>query len=159
MTATLDDAIALAANHFRGVTDKAGQPYVLHCIRVMLGVESTEAQMVGVLHDLVEDTEVTLAELRNHGFSEAVLEGVDLMTHREGVTYADYVVRLKGNPIATQVKLSDLRDNMSPQRVLLRPDRSQRDMSRVGKYIATYRFLTGELDESEYRSLMAGFEG
>ncbi len=155
MTATLDDAIALVATHFKGVTDKVGQPYILHCIRVMMGVESLDGKIVGILHDLVEDTDVTLEELRAAGFSETVVRGVDLMTHREGVSYADYVVRLQHDPIAKAVKLSDLRDNLSPQRVLLRSDRAARDRSRLAKYAASYRFLSERIGEAEYRQLMA----
>ncbi len=155
MTATLDDAIVLAAKHFNGVTDKVGQPYILHCVRVMMGVESLDAKIVGILHDLVEDTEVTLEDLRQAGFSETVVRGVDLMTHREDVSYADYVVRLRADPIAKAVKLSDLRDNLSPQRVLLRGERSARDRAKLATYAASYRFLTERVNEAEYRQLMA----
>jgi (p)ppGpp synthase/HD superfamily hydrolase len=155
MTATLDDAIALAAKHFNGVTDKVGQPYILHCVRVMMGVESLDAKIVGILHDVVEDTEVTLEDLRRAGFSETVVRGVDLMTHREDVSYADYVVRLQADPIAKAVKLSDLRDNLSPQRVLLRGDRAARDRAKLATYAASYRFLTEKIGEAEYRQLMA----
>ena len=154
MPATLENAIALAAKHFAGITDKSGQPYILHCIRVMMGVDSLDAKMVGVLHDLVEDTPVTLDDLRSHGFSDPVLCGVDLMTHRSETSYQDYVIRLRENELARQVKLSDLRDNLSLDRVLLRGDRFQRDLSRVGKYVATYRFLVDEIDEAAYRGIM-----
>ncbi|WP_182866959.1 GTP pyrophosphokinase [Stieleria mannarensis] len=158
MSATLEDAIALAATHFAGVTDKSGQPYLLHCIRVMMGVDDLEAKMVGVMHDLVEDTAVTLDDLRSAGFSAAVVRGVDLMTHRSEVSYADYVVGLKPHDLARQVKLSDLRDNMSPDRVLLRDEKFSSDLGRVGKYISTYRFLTDQFDEVTYRKLMSQTE-
>ena len=154
MPATLENAIALAAKHFAGITDKSGQPYILHCIRVMMGVDSLDAKMVGVLHDLVEDTPVTLDDLRSHGFSDPVVQGVDLMTHRSETSYLDYVIRLRENELARQVKLSDLRDNLSLDRVLLRGERFQRDLSRVGKYVATYRFLVDEIDEAAYREIM-----
>ena len=154
MSASLEDAIALVAKQFVGVTDKSGQPYVLHCIRVMMGVESLDAKAVGVMHDLVEDTPVTLDDLRSAGFDEAVVAAVDLMTHRKGVPYADYVVRLRGNDLARQVKLSDLRDNLDLDRVLFRAERLQRDAARIQKYLATYRFLTDEIDEATYRDLL-----
>ena len=161
MTATLDDAIALAAEHFKGITDKVGRPYILHCVRVMMGVEPPDirdlpdAQMVGILHDVVEDTDVTIDDLRDAGFSDAVVRGVDLMTHRSDVSYADYVVRLQPDPIAKAVKLSDLRDNLSPQRVMLRSKRAERDRAKLAIYAASYRFLTDQIDEAEYRQLMA----
>ena len=158
MSADLDDAIALAATHFKGHTDKVGQPYILHCLRVMLGTDSSDAMTAGILHDLVEDTDVSLDDLREQGFSAAVIRGVDLMTHRDDVSYADYVVRLKDDPVALAVKLSDLRDNLLPQRVLLRGDRLPRDLARIGKYVASYRFLTEQIDEAEYRQMMREFE-
>ncbi|QDV46025.1 Bifunctional (p)ppGpp synthase/hydrolase RelA [Stieleria neptunia] len=154
MSATLEDAIALAAKHFAGITDKSGQPYILHCIRVMMGVDSLDAKMIGVMHDLVEDTSVTLDDLRSQGFSDSVVRGVDRMTHRSETSYQDYVIRLRENELARQVKLSDLRDNLSLDRVLLRGERFQRDLARVGKYVATYRFLTDEIDEAAYRGIM-----
>ena len=154
MAGSLEDAIALAAKHFAGVSDKSGQPYVLHCIRVMMGVESLDAKMVGVMHDLVEDTSVTLDDLRSMGFGDSVVEGVDLMTHRPEMSYLDYVLRLRENAIAREVKLSDLRDNLSLDRVLLRDGRWERDTSRITKYLSTYRFLQNEIDEAAYRELM-----
>lgn len=158
MPASLEDAIALVANHFSGITDKSGQPYVLHCIRVMMGVEDLEAKIIGVMHDLVEDTPVTLDDLRSLGFSETVVSGVDMMTHRPEVPYADYVVRLRENDLARQVKLADLRDNLALQRVLFRGGRLDRDLSRIAKYLATYRFLSDEFDEHTYRELVARYE-
>lgn len=154
MTASLEDAIALAAKQFDGTTDKSGQPYILHCIRVMMGVSDLETKIVAVLHDVVEDTDVSLDDLRELGFSETVVQGVDLMTHRPDVPYSDYVVRLKPSEIARAVKLSDLKDNLSISRVLLRSDRIDRDQKRIIKYLATHRFLTDEIDEATYRAMI-----
>jgi (p)ppGpp synthase/HD superfamily hydrolase len=111
--ANLDEALVLVSTNFRGVKDKSGTPYVLHCIRVMMSVESLDAKMVAVMHDLVEDTPMTLAQLKEKGFSETVLNGVDLVTHRSDVTYEDYIVQIKSNPLAREVKLADLKDNTS----------------------------------------------
>ena len=66
--ADLDEALNLVADHFRGIKDKSGSPYVLHCIRVMMTVDSIDAKMVAVMHDLVEDTPMTLEQLREKGF-------------------------------------------------------------------------------------------
>jgi len=109
--ADFDEALVLVSINFRGVTDKSGAPYVLHCIRAMMSVESLDAKMVAVMHDLVEDTPVTLEDLKAKGFSDAVLNGVDLVTHRSDVSYEDYIVRIKTNPLALDVKLADLKDN------------------------------------------------
>lgn len=155
MAATIDDALELAVINFRGIEDKDGEPYILHCLRVMNGVSGPVAQQVAVLHDLVEDTGVTLEDLRNRGFAEEVVTAIDLMTHREQDSYAEYVIRLKPNSIAKQVKLSDLRDNASLDRVLYRNDRLQSDLLRVQCYLLSYQFLSDRIDEPSYRDRMS----
>ena len=152
--ANLDEALVLVSTNFRGVTDKSGAPYVLHCIRAMMSVESLDAKMIAVMHDLVEDTPITLEDLKATGFSDAVLEGVDLVTHRSDVTYEDYIVRIKTNPLAREVKLADLKDNTSLERTLYREDASQRDCARLQKYLLSYQFLTDVIDEASYRRQM-----
>jgi (p)ppGpp synthase/HD superfamily hydrolase len=157
-TATLDDALALVVAKFHGVTDKAGQPYVLHCLRVMLGVSGSFAQQVAVMHDLIEDTDVTLPDLRALRFAEEVIAGVELVTHLGSDSYADYVVRLKANELARQVKVADLHDNYSIGRVAYRDQHSSEDASRIQRYILSYQFLTDVTDESSYRRQMASLE-
>jgi hypothetical protein len=158
MTATIDDALALVVHHFHGVTDKDGEPYVLHCLRVMLGVEAGLAQQVALMHDLIEDTTVTLDDLRAQGFDKRVVEAVGLVTHRTGDSYADYVVRLKGNRLAVQTKLADLCDNCSMLRVLYRTDQLARDLKRIQRYVLSHQFLMDRMDEAAYRERMQGLE-
>lgn len=114
---TLEDAIVLAARAHRGQLDKGGQPYILHPLRVMNEVSGAEAKMAAVLHDVVEDTPVTLARLRAAGFSETVVRAVDALSRRPGEDYLEYVERAGRNRIARQVKLADLRDNLAPARL------------------------------------------
>jgi (p)ppGpp synthase/HD superfamily hydrolase len=156
--ATIDDAVRLAVDKFYGVTDEEGEPYLLHCLRVMHGVDSPQVQLPALLHDIVEDTDVTLADLTELGFAPEVVHTIDLMTHREGVSYADYVVRLSENSWARQVKLSDLRDNADLRRVLYREEQQQRDAARIGRYVLSYQFLSGRLDEDEYRRRMSDID-
>ena len=146
----LDEALILVTSQFRGVRDKSGAPYVLHCLRAMMNVDSLEAKMVAVMHDLVEDTEVTIADLRERGFSASVVEAVELVTHRATDSYEDYVVRIKSNPIAREVKLADLRDNMDLPRVLFREGNEARDTARIQKYLLSFQFLTDQIDEPSY---------
>lgn len=157
-TATIDDALELVVARFRGMTDKDGAPYVLHCLRVMAGVQDPEAQLVAVMHDLVEDTDITLDDLRQRGFSERVVAAVELVTHTPPDSYADYVVRLKPNPLARQTKLSDLQDNAALSRVLYRESRLPTDLKRIQRYILSHQFLSDRLDESDYRRRMADLE-
>jgi (p)ppGpp synthase/HD superfamily hydrolase len=154
MMADLDEALVLVSTNFRGVTDKSGAPYVLHCIRAMMSVNSLDAKMVAVMHDLVEDTSITLDDLRTKGFSDAVVEAVGLVTHRSDVSYEDYIVRIKTNPLALEVKLADLKDNTSLGRALYREESKKRDSTRIQKYLISYQFLTDVIDEASYRRQM-----
>jgi hypothetical protein len=156
--ATLERAIEIAAQAHAGMKDKQGEPYILHPIRVMLGVDAGDAQIVAVLHDVIEDTDVTLEDIRAEGFSDAVLEALDLVTHRKDRPYSEYVIGCKRNVLARQVKLSDLRENASLGRILLRQEKFDTDSSRLHRYVLSYRFLTDQISEADYRALMVRFE-
>jgi hypothetical protein len=114
---TLEDAVRLAVAAHRGQRDKVGQPYILHPLRVMFRLTTETEQMVGVLHDVIEDTKYTANDLRNMGYSDEVLQALDRLTRRKDESYEDFVFRAKGNPIARKVKLADLEDNMDPKRM------------------------------------------
>ena len=139
--ATFEDAVSIAARAHRGQTDKAGAPYLLHPLRMMLRMDTEAAMMAAVLHDVVEDTEWTLERLREAGFSDEVLEAVDCLTHREGESYEEFVKRVRTNPIARQVKIADLEDNMNVRRI---NQIGPRDLERLEKYHRAWRVLTGE---------------
>ena len=129
--ATLEDAISIAAEAHRGQRDKAGAPYLLHPLRLMLRMDSEAAMMAAVLHDVVEDSDWTLERLRERGFSEEVVEAVACLTHRDGESYEDFVERLKTNPLARRVKLADLEDNMNVLRI---GQLGPKDLQRIEKY-------------------------
>lgn len=140
---TLEDAIALAVEAHRGQTDKAGEPYVLHPLRVMLRLETQEERIVAVLHDVAEDGAVGLERLRGLGFPDRIVEALDALTRREGKeTYAEYIERLSGNRMARRVKLADLEDNMDVRR-----------LARIGEVeaerLARYRESWGRLRRLE----------
>ena len=109
--ATIEKALQIAAKAHEGQKDKDGQPYILHPLRVMNAVDGEEAKIAAVLHDVIEDSPVTEEDLRNEGFSEAVITAVRCLTHGKSESYADYVIRCSNNDIACQVKLADLEDN------------------------------------------------
>jgi hypothetical protein len=152
--ATIERALQIAAKAHEGQKDKEGLPYILHPLRLMLAVRGEDAQIVAVLHDVVEDTSVTGADLRAAGFSDRVLAAVECVTHGKGEPYADYVVRCKGNDLARRVKLADLEDNSRLDRTILRPQRLQADLARIRRYALSYRFLTDRITEEQYRALM-----
>src|SRR6476620_9991092 len=121
--ATIEKALQIAAQAHEGQKDKEGLPYILHPLRAMMSLKGEEAQIVAVLHDVIEDTSVTADDLRKAGFSEKVVAAVLCVTHAKSESYADYVVRCKANEIARQVKLADLKDNSRLDRTILRPQR------------------------------------
>ena len=111
--------------------DKAGAPYILHPLRMMLAVTTPEARMAAVLHDVVEDGDVTLEQLRAEGFADVVVEAVDALTKREGEDYEAFIRRVAPIPIAREVKLADLRDNSDVSRIA---DPTEHDRARIEKY-------------------------
>ncbi|KKL97840.1 hypothetical protein LCGC14_1830400 [marine sediment metagenome] len=137
MRPSLEDTIALAAKAHVGQVDKGGAPYILHPLRVMLAVDADEtARMVAVLHDVVEDTSVTLEQLYFLGYSSLVVMAVDHLSRRPRMGYDEYIERLcAGPPVALHVKLADLLDNMDRSRI---PNPTERDQQRWAKYTDTW---------------------
>jgi len=111
---TLEDVIRIAVTAHDGQKDMVGNPAILHVLAVGLMGKTLEEKKAGILHDVVEDSEITIADLRHGGVEEDVLEAVDLLTHRDGMSYEDYVKKivLSGNETAIQVKLNDLHHNL-----------------------------------------------
>ena len=141
---TLEKAIAIAAKAHEGQVDKAGAPYLLHPIRVMLKCSSIEERITAILHDVVEDGGVTIADLRQEGFSETILEAVDSVTIRPSESYEDFVLRAATNPIGKTVKLADLEDNCDLSRI---SNPTDRDYARINKYRRAVEFLYGHRRE------------
>ncbi len=133
---TLEDAIVLAIRWHRGQTYPSvrGEPFILHPLRVMLQVESDVERIVAVLHDVIEDTACTLGELRSSGYSEQVIAAVDRLTHRDGDPYDTYIERLKDEPLARQVKLADLVDNLANNRRLAEVASGAETRERIVRY-------------------------
>lgn len=141
-TFTLDDAIQLARRAHEGQLDKAGRPYIAHPLRVMGYVKGEHERMTAVLHDVVEDTEVTLDDLSAAGCPADVLDAVAAISKHPGEPQADYLTRVMANPMALVVKRADIADNMSAERLGLL-DRPTRERLQV-KYEAALRQLDGE---------------
>lgn len=143
MKPTLEDAIALAALGHKGQTDKSGAPYILHPLRVMasLGAGASESERIAaVLHDVVEDCDVSLQNLRDLGYADEVVEAVDALTKRddEKTDYRRAIRQLSGNPMARRVKIGDLTDNMDLARL---SDATENDRARREKYRLSREFL------------------
>ena len=138
---TLERAIAIAAEAHAGQVDKAGAPYILHPLRVMLACQTDEERIVGVLHDVCEDCPGwDFARLRAEGFSEQVIAGLDAVTKREGEDYPAFVRRAAADPIGRAVKRADLADNSDLSRIAAP---SERDHARLERYRAAIAELDG----------------
>jgi hypothetical protein len=118
---SLGRAIRIAHEAHAGQVDKSGADYIGHPLRVMRAVETIDAKKVAVLHDVVEDTPVTIEQLRAEGFSEEILAAVDAVTKRKGETLAESMERVVGIPLARTVKLADVADNSNPNRLAVLP--------------------------------------
>ena len=140
----LEKAIEIAVRAHAGQKGKDGSPYILHPLRVMTRVGTDEERIAAVLHDVVEDSDVTLDDLRQAGFSEKVLTTVKLLTHEEGVSYEDYVNRLKSDPMARRIKLADLEDNSDIRRL---SGIEEKDLERLRKYHRAWQILRPTADE------------
>ncbi|GAB4265087.1 MAG: HD domain-containing protein [Candidatus Promineifilaceae bacterium] len=134
----VDKAIAIAVQGHAGQTDKAGRPYILHPLHLMMQMNSNEEMITAVLHDVVEDTNITLDDLAKEGFPPEVLEALSLLTHDDGTPYDDYVARLKHHPLARRVKIADLEHNMDVRRL---NTMGEKDLQRLQKYQHAWRFL------------------
>ena len=134
----LERAIALAVEAHRGQLDKYGRPYILHPLTLMMKMEGETAMMAAVLHDVVEDTTLTLGDLIKEGFPADVVEAVDSLSKRESESYEGYIDRLSANPLAVKVKRADLEDNM---RVTRMKDVTDKDLVRLAKYLRAWQKL------------------
>jgi (p)ppGpp synthase/HD superfamily hydrolase len=113
----LDKAIAIARKCHAGQVDKAGKPYIEHCLRVMDAVSSLEEKIVGVLHDAVEDSDLTIEDLASEGFPVEIISAVEAISRREDERRSHYMKRIVENPIAIVVKLADITDNSNLSRL------------------------------------------
>ncbi len=128
---TIERAIEIAARAHAGQVDKAGAPYVFHPLRIMLSLDTPEQRMAAVLHDVVEDTSVTLPDLVSEGFPAAVVEAVRALTKQPGESRLDAARRAARNPIARAVKLADVTDNMNLKRITAP---KEKDYDRLREY-------------------------
>lgn len=112
-------------------TDKSGMPYVFHPFHVAEQMDTEEATIVALLHDVVEDTDYTLVDLAAMGFPNSVIEALALMTHDPEVPYMEYVKGISVNPLATKVKLADLQHNGDLSRL---DNVTEKEIKRVEKY-------------------------
>jgi (p)ppGpp synthase/HD superfamily hydrolase len=139
---SIENAIIAASFYHRGQKDKTGQPYIYHPIRVMLNCQTEEEKIVGIMHDIVEDTDITLEKLAASGFNLKIVNAIDAISKRNGETRKEYITRCKQNELAKSVKFADITDNMSPLRQMHLDTKTQERLTK--KYKEGLKLLLGD---------------
>lgn len=133
-------AISITAKAFEDKLDKAGQPYILHCLRVMNATNGDEdTKCAAVMHDLVEDTDYTFEQLTKLGFSDKTIGILHLVTHQKDTDYMEYIKAIAVSDDATEIKLRDLEDNSNIVRL---KGIGKKDLDRIEKYHRAYLYLS-----------------
>ena len=132
-----DTALNIANNAHEGQVDKGGLPYILHPLHVA-SFFTGDLKIIAILHDVVEDSEITMDILKTYGFSQRVLNGVFCLTRSKGEDYEKYINNLSKNPDAVKVKLRDLPHNMDITRLLVIDEGC---WARLMRYHSAYKFL------------------
>lgn len=137
----LGKAIKIASEKFENKKDRGGQPYILHCLRVMDNLHTTDEELkcIAVLHDIYEDTDLEIGDLLELGFSKRIEEGVYTLTHLDIHTYDEYIKRIALVDDARKVKLADLRDNSDITRL---KGLRKKDFDRIEKYHKAFIYLS-----------------
>ena len=133
-------AISITAKAFENILDKGGQPYILHCLRVMNNVQGDECvKCASVMHDLIEDTDWTFEQLTTLGFSDKTVGLLHLLTHQKETSYDDYIKSISVSKEATEIKIRDLEDNSNITRI---KGARKKDFDRIEKYHRAYIYLS-----------------
>ena len=132
-------AARIAEDAHAGQVDKAGNPYILHPLRVAEGQKSELATVVALLHDVVEDTDWTFDDLLEAGIPAEAVNSLRYLTHEKYIPYMDYIKGLAQDPVARAVKLADLEHNMDTTR--MKRELTEREKEKQKKYAAAYKYL------------------
>lgn len=131
-------AMRVSFEAHKNQVDKDNIPYVYHPYEVASGLDSEELICIALLHDVVEDTDITFEQLADMGFTDSMLEALRLLTHDKDVPYMEYIEKLSHNPLAKRVKMADLTHNMNRDR---RETVTEQDEKRWAKYKKAYEYL------------------
>jgi (p)ppGpp synthase/HD superfamily hydrolase len=141
MTNYVEKALKLALEIHTGQVDKAGKPYILHPLRLMSKFSTDDEMITALMHDDVEDGDITLADLEELGFNKYVVSAIDCLTKRDNESYEAFISRINQNSLAKKIKIEDLKDNMDLTRL---DSISDKDIARVKKYHKALSVLLAE---------------
>lgn len=134
-TAKTKAALKLCFDAHKNQTDKGGMPYVFHPFHLAEQMKDEDTTIVALLHDVVEDTDYTIADLKRMGFPTNVIEALELLTHNDDTPYMEYVAKIKENPIAKVVKLADLEHNSDLSRLDTVDEKALKQKEKYGQAI------------------------
>jgi (p)ppGpp synthase/HD superfamily hydrolase len=132
----------IASQAHLGQQDRYGEPYILHPFRVMMKMNDDNEKITAILHDVIEDTDINLSDLRQEGFDEDIIHAIDCISKREDEAYADYIERTAESRLAVRVKIADLEDNMDLRRL---SEINEKDILRMKKYHRAWLRLQKEI--------------
>lgn len=127
----LEQAIQIATKAHLGQVDKSGQPYILHPLRLMLRVHTDAERIVAILHDVVEDSDISIEVLKTLGFSNEIINAINCLSKRSNEDYSDFIQRILENPLATKIKIEDIKDNLDITHL---KEITEKDLNRIKKY-------------------------
>ena len=138
----IEKSLQIALRAYAGKTDKAGREYILHPLRVMAKMQTDLEMSAALLHDVLEDSDITAEQLLAEGIPAEVVEAVRCLSKKENEDYQDFVARAKKNSLAAKVKIADIEDNID---VLRLNSLDENDLARVHKYHTAWRLLNEDL--------------
>jgi (p)ppGpp synthase/HD superfamily hydrolase len=140
----LNRAIEIAVNGHRGQFDKAGKPYILHPLRVMVSLDNEDEMICAILHDIIEDTGIRAQGLIDEGFNQKIIDAILSVTKSDiDIDYFDFIRRAKENPIGRKVKIADLKDNLNLNRI---SNPSTEDFKRTERYRKALYILESDFE-------------
>ena len=113
----IDKLIEFASKKHEGQVDKGGNPYIVHPINVMLSLKTMDEKIVGLFHDILEDTDTTIEELKELGLTDEQILAIDILTRKKDQSYNEYIDEVASDPLTINVKIADLLDNMDLSRI------------------------------------------
>ncbi len=134
----IETSLQIALQAYAGKTDKAGREYILHPLRVMAKMKTDLEMSAALLHDVIEDSDITADQLLAEGIPAEVVEAVQSLSKNENEDYMDFVARVKQNPLAANVKIADIEDNIDILRLVAL---EEHDLARIRKYHSAWHLL------------------
>lgn len=135
-------AMKLAYNKHHHQFDKAGYPYFAHVLHIAERMNTEEETIAALLHNILEDTEVSQKEIEDLGFNQDIIEAIKLLTHKNYIPYMEYIENLKSNDLARKIKIQDLKHNLDTSRI--DSNITDLDLKRIEKYNKALKYLEND---------------